>query len=99
MVVICAALLGCAGGKGSADRAPLAPMRAAELLARAAPAHCHAAQLQRLVGQNFARLAQENLGGPLRVIWPHQPVAMDHSAARLNAVVREDGTIKRLFCG
>ena len=63
------------------------------------PDNCRAKALADLTGQNFVRLADETLVGPLSVLWPNQEVSGDLDSTRLNAQVTTTGRIKRLFCG
>lgn len=63
------------------------------------PDNCRAAQLADLQGQDFTTLADRDLVGTLRVIWPAQLVSGDLDSSRLNAQVDAQGRIKRLFCG
>lgn len=63
------------------------------------PDHCRAGALAALQGQDFALIADHQLTGDLRVIWPAQQVSGDLDSTRLNAQVDSTGQIKRLFCG
>lgn len=63
------------------------------------PDHCGARDLGNLVGKPFPLLADNNLRGELRVIWPGQEITGEIIPTRLDAQVNDDQTIKRLFCG
>jgi hypothetical protein len=63
------------------------------------PDHCRAGELSALQGQDFTLIADHQLAGDLRVIWPAQQVSGDLDSTRLNAQVDATGQIKRLFCG
>ncbi len=63
------------------------------------PDNCAAEALAPLKGSNFTALADQPLPGQLRVLWPKQPVSGDLDSKRLNALVDDNGAIKRLFCG
>ena len=63
------------------------------------PDNCRATALADLKGMNFTSLADRELVGTLRVLWPAQQVSGDLDSRRLNALVDTQGRIKRLFCG
>lgn len=63
------------------------------------PDQCGLAALPDLRGAPMARLADFQLVGPLRVLWPGQEITNEVSPARLNAEVDVTGRILRLMCG
>ena len=63
------------------------------------PDTCGLAALPDLTGQPMARLADFDLIGPLRVLWPGQEITNDIQPLRLNAQVDVTGSILRLMCG
>jgi hypothetical protein len=85
-------LLGCVAARGT-QLGPVSRMIPPQ------PDHCGAKALGALQGKTFVLLADENLIGQLRVIWPRQEVSGDLVATRLNAQVSDTGRITRLFCG
>ena len=70
-----------------------------EIMFVAQPDACGLTSLSGLEGQHFTVLADRQLIGQLRVIWPGQEVMSGLVADRLNAQVSEDGRIARLSCG
>lgn len=60
---------------------------------------CGVALVDRLVGQPFVALADVDLPGPLRVLYPGQEVTAEVEPARLNASVDGETRIRRVFCG
>lgn len=70
-----------------------------EMLPQHLPDQCGAADLAALTGSDFTSLADHQLVGPLRVLWPGQEITAEIQAARLNAQVNTTGRILRLFCG
>lgn len=63
------------------------------------PDLCGAAALIDVVGQPFTLLADHQLLGPLRVLWPGQEITDEVVPDRLNAEVTNDQLILRLSCG
>jgi hypothetical protein len=63
------------------------------------PDRCGIATLPPMVGQPLVALADVNLQGPLRAIWPAQEVTSELQPGRLNAQLDAEGVILRLFCG
>ena len=63
------------------------------------PDRCGAAALIDVVGQPFTHLADYQLVGPLRVLWPGQEITDEVVPTRLNAEVTHDQLILRLSCG
>lgn len=63
------------------------------------PDLCAAAALIDLVGQPFTLLADHQLVGPLRILWPGQEITDEVVPNRLNAEVTNDQLILRLSCG
>lgn len=70
-----------------------------EVMFVAQPDACGLAGLSGLEGQHFTLLADHQLIGQLRVIWPGQEVMSGLVSDRLNALVTDQGLIKRLSCG
>ena len=70
-----------------------------EVMFVAQPDACGLAALSGLEGQHFTRLADHQLIGQLRVIWPGQEVMSGLVSDRLNALVTDQGLIQRLSCG
>ena len=70
-----------------------------EIMLVAQPDACGLAALSALEGQPLTSLADQQLLGQLRVIWPGQEVMSGLVADRLNAQVSDDGRIARLSCG
>ena len=66
---------------------------------RPQPDLCGAAALIDVVGQPFTLLADHQLVGPLRVLWPGQEITDEVVPTRLNAEVTHDQLILRLSCG
>ena len=60
---------------------------------------CGAGMVQGLVGQPFVVLADVDLPGALRVIYPGQEVVSEVQATRLNAAVDGATRITRVYCG
>ncbi len=63
------------------------------------PDTCGLADLPDLRGQEMAELADFDLKGPLRVLWPGQEVTNELQPNRINAEVDVQSNILRLFCG
>ncbi|MFC3181633.1 I78 family peptidase inhibitor [Cypionkella sinensis] len=63
------------------------------------PDLCGAAALIDVVGQPFTLLADHQLVGPLRILWPGQEITDEVVPNRLNAEVTNDQLILRLSCG
>ena len=63
------------------------------------PDLCGAAALIDVVGQPFTLLADHQLAGPLRILWPGQEITDEVVPNRLNAEVTNDQLILRLSCG
>ena len=63
------------------------------------PDLCGAAALIDVVGQPFTQLADLQLVGSLRVLWPGQEITDEVVQTRLNAEVTNDQLILRLSCG
>lgn len=63
------------------------------------PDLCGAGALIDVVGQPFTLLADHQLAGPLRVLWPGQEITDEVVPNRLNAEVTNDQLILRLSCG
>lgn len=55
--------------------------------------------MQVLLGHHFSALAERNLSGDLRVLYPDQGVTSEFMPTRLDVQVDRDGTIHKLFCG
>ena len=60
---------------------------------------CRPADQAGLAGQHFAALADMDLPGHLRIVYPGQHLPVETEPDRLNAEVDESGTILRVFCG
>lgn len=91
-VVTVLMLSACAGG-GQVRMGPVAKMLKPQ------PDLCGAADLIDVVGQPFTLLADHQLVGPLRVLWPGQEITDEVVPDRLNAEVTNDQLILRLSCG
>ena len=63
------------------------------------PDLCGLVSLDRMIGQDFVGLADQQLVGTLRVIWPGQEVTSAIVPTRLNAQVSDQGLITQLSCG
>ncbi len=66
---------------------------------RVASDQCGAGQVQGLVGQPFVALAEVDLPGDLRVLYPGQMVVAEVQPRRLNAAVDGAARIRDVFCG
>lgn len=93
LAIACLGLAGCLGSIGQHKLGPVARMLP-EL-----PDECGVAATSDLIGKDFVLLADRNLVGALRVIWPGQEITADIAANRLNVQVTAEGRIKRAFCG
>ena len=60
---------------------------------------CGVALSAGLVGQPFVALAEVDLPGTLRVLYPGQTVISEVQPQRLNAEVDGAGRIRAVFCG
>lgn len=85
-------LSACATG-GQVQMGPVAKMLKPQ------PDLCGAGALIDVVGQPFTLLADHQLAGPLRVLWPEQEITDEVVPNRLNAEVTHDQLILRLSCG
>jgi hypothetical protein len=91
-VAVLAVLSGC--GWGSYSRiGPVAKMLPPQ------PDLCGAEALAGMLGRDFAGLAEHNLIGELRIIWPGQEITDDVKPGRLDVMVTNDQKITQLFCG
>lgn len=64
-----------------------------------ADAPCGADLARVLLGGPFTLLADLDLPGDLRVLWPGQRVTDEVQKLRLNAQVSDHGVLQRVFCG
>ncbi|MES2435255.1 MAG: I78 family peptidase inhibitor [Pseudomonadota bacterium] len=92
IVLTAASLSACAMG-GQVRMGPVSKML------KPRPDLCGAAALIDVVGQPFTLLADHQLEGPLRILWPGQEITDEVVPTRLNAEVTNDQLILRLSCG
>jgi Peptidase inhibitor I78 family len=92
VIAVLAVLSGCGWGNYSRI-GPVAKMLPPQ------PDLCGAEALAGMVGKDFAGLAEHNLIGELRIIWPGQEITDDIVPTRLDAMVTNEQRITRLFCG
>lgn len=92
LLLAAACLAACAMG-GQVQMGPVSKMLKPQ------PDLCGAAALIDVVGQPFTQLAEYQLAGPLRVLWPGQEITDEVVPDRLNAEVTNDQLILRLSCG
>jgi hypothetical protein len=60
---------------------------------------CGTADLDWLIGENYARLSEAALLGELRILRPGDKVDGYISPSRINAQLDSKGRVRRLFCG
>lgn len=97
LLALCVALAGCGGLAGPSEPQVArfgAPERVLPVVEEGACGGAGAA-----VGAHFTTLADLDLPGELRVLWPGQQVTDELRPTRLNAQVSDSGTIRRVFCG
>ncbi len=92
-VLLAAACLAACGMTGQVRMGPVSKMLKPQ------PDLCGAAALIDVVGQPFTLLADHQLAGPLRILWPGQEITDEVVPNRLNAEVTNDQLILRLSCG
>jgi len=93
VLVLCMAVAGCSGYARYNRMGPVHEMLPPQ------PDYCGALALHGLIGQPFTTLADQQLIGPLRILWPGQEIGSDIDPIRLDAEVADDQRILALFCG
>ena len=93
VLALCMAVAGCSSYASYNRMGPVHEMLPPQ------PDYCGALALRGLIGQPFTTLADQQLIGPLRILWPGQEIGSDIDPIRLDAEVADDQRILALFCG